>query len=795
MTRFRLGLRTKFSVLITVAFLLTILITVNHNEQVLTDLFAEKSRTTIEQTNQKLTLQINKLQETHFSLVQSHQFMFQTGEGSEQSDEFLDDQGVEWYLKLNNNQEFDVLRGPLSVKSDSVLQTGLLQSVLTTQKTSEPESFVYCKNDCWLLTSVLSGERFDQSFVVGNSMIDVMQNDLLGSDLNRLVAIIKPDLNNEDPSLNSAHYIPSKKAYLWASKDIHQHRDLIQHAFGEQAPMIEYQGHYFLLNSLSLPLSVFGDGLELYLLQNVTKNVEALNDLNRSHALNALFIWGLVELLILFVFSVYLRRLRTVIELLPDIIKGQFSHVKEGLNRRRIMFRDEFDDLENILAEVNQNYEKMHKSNQDYVANLEWQNHHHPMSKLPNKKALIDYVDQHPSSHDYFLLTDILRFDTINNAMGMSVGDDLIKKVSTDLVFFKLKHHRVFHLWGASFIILVPSHEREQIEKVCEQYVDALSGTLALPNGGDVHYQLKIACYPKIDGDMDFQGIMQELRSLVDKGRSSHQSVLYSKDGVSYLNQLKNENEVVQKVIRALQEDRFKICFQPILDVDLQAVSHYEVLCRIQMDTGEVIFPDTFISLAEKHFLIVALDKAILAKALLTLSQHKATYPELRLSVNASTQSIQEHGFCDYVAEQLYKQGIKPEKLTLEITEYSVIDDDEAVSMNLKRLHQLGVTIALDDFGTGYTSISYLRSMPLTYVKLDGSYIKGVLDSTESKRHVQDLITLIQGFGYKCIAEYVENQEVMDFLVSLNVEKLQGWYIGKPMPELQPERILFESHT
>jgi len=154
--------------------------------------------------------------------------------------------------------------------------------------------------------------------------------------------------------------------------------------------------------------------------------------------------------------------------------------------------------------------------------------------------------------------------------------------------------------------------------------------------------------------------------------------------------------------------------------------------------------------------------------------------PGIRFSINVSAPTLQQSNYDEIVTKQLKKHNIPAKNVTLEVTETSVISNFHLAVQNLEKLVNKGVKIALDDFGVGFTSINYLREMPLAYVKLDGLYIKNLAENYEDEIFVKSITAIAQAHGLKVIAEYVENEAILNKLKKLKVSHAQGYYIGRP---------------
>jgi diguanylate cyclase (GGDEF)-like protein/PAS domain S-box-containing protein len=248
-----------------------------------------------------------------------------------------------------------------------------------------------------------------------------------------------------------------------------------------------------------------------------------------------------------------------------------------------------------------------------------------------------------------------------------------------------------------------------------------------------------------------------------------------------------------EHILKALEEDRFEIWFQPILDLSDNAVHHYEALVRLREEDGTILPPSEFIGTAEKFGLITAIDKVVAAKTITLHAEMDRIGRFLFFSINLSGKDLGDEDLLSFIRSEIKDSGIDPGRLIFEITETAAILDFQRAIRFIRALKEMGCRFSLDDFGVGFTSFVYLREMQLDYLKIDGFFVQKLCESTTDRFFVQAMIDVAKGLGIKTIAEFVDREETLEALRELGVDYAQGYLIGKPAQQLKDIRI-YERH-
>jgi PAS domain S-box-containing protein len=237
----------------------------------------------------------------------------------------------------------------------------------------------------------------------------------------------------------------------------------------------------------------------------------------------------------------------------------------------------------------------------------------------------------------------------------------------------------------------------------------------------------------------------------------------------------------LERVEQALAEKRFVLHAQPIVDLHTGEVVQRELLLRMRVPddadvTAELIAPGLFLPVAEEYGLITEIDRWVIDRSTEIAAAGAV------VQINVSARSVSDPHLVDYVRAAVLRTGADPEAIVFEITETTLVSDRAAARAFVERLHLLGCKIASDDFGTGYGGFSYLKQLPVDFLKIDIEFVRDLQTSSASRSVVQAIVSLAAGFGLKTIGEGVEDRETFDLLRALGVDYGQGFHIGWPAP-------------
>ena len=407
---------------------------------------------------------------------------------------------------------------------------------------------------------------------------------------------------------------------------------------------------------------------------------------------------------------------------------------------------------------------------------------------LLNRKGLEDAMQRVKRGMGCLLLIDIDRLHAINEVQGFPVGDALLAQVG-DLLKAPLLPQGAYaaRLFGGCYAVLVVGIEASAGADLAVQIQDAV-GQLKIGKAGS-RDAVKVSCGVAeiknfgeplakafVAAEVVLKLAKERGRSRVEVHVSENSSIIRRHDEVFAAADLRE----------ALRTRQVLLFAQKIVSLkDRHAPVGFELLMRMRdPQTGEIKPPKEFIAAAQRYQLLPALDRYVADLAFEMLAPYRDLLGRQRISVsiNVSGQSVGAPVFIDNFIAQLRASKVPPSVITVEITEQAAVTNLAQAADMMRRLRDAGCGIALDDFGTGANSLAYLRTLPVTRIKIDGSFVKDMLTNARSDAAVRGIAQLALGFRLDTVAEMIESQEVADKLRAMGIDKGQGYYFGKPEP-------------
>jgi EAL domain-containing protein (putative c-di-GMP-specific phosphodiesterase class I) len=237
-----------------------------------------------------------------------------------------------------------------------------------------------------------------------------------------------------------------------------------------------------------------------------------------------------------------------------------------------------------------------------------------------------------------------------------------------------------------------------------------------------------------------------------------------------------------ERVRQATERGLFVLVSQPIVSLGSGETTQHEVLVRMRDEGGGLVQPAAFLATAERFGLVGGIDRWVTQQAVRLIAAHNKEGRELTLEVNLSGMTMGDARFPEEVRRHLTSSGIDPASLIFEVTETAAVADIEQARLFAQSLSKVGCRFALDDFGSGYASFYYLKHLPISYLKIDGEFVRELPASRTDQLIVRALVDVCEGLGIKTIAEFVTDQPTMDLVRDLGVDFAQGYHLGKPAP-------------
>ena len=410
---------------------------------------------------------------------------------------------------------------------------------------------------------------------------------------------------------------------------------------------------------------------------------------------------------------------------------------------------------------------------------------HDPLTNIANRYSLEETLKRSVAKatrgvKSALLLIDIDNFKLVNDSLGHAAGDGLLVTLTNFLKNALRDGDLLARLGGDEFAVLLEGSDEKEAGVVAEKLrraVDEEEMCLVMYKSC-LSLSISIGIV-MIDGTLDYQKIIScadiALTSAKEKGRNR---IVFLQPGEDTAARLLETNQLVSIIKNALKENQLQLFFQPVVRLSDRVITHHEALIRLRDKDGKIIFPGSFIPVAERFGLMPQIDRWVVQSSLDVLGQ----YPDLKLFVNLSGVSLGDEDLLEFIEEDIRKSGITPSRIGFEITETTAVKDLALTEHWISRLKSLGCKFALDDFGVGFSSFSYLRILSVDSLKIDGFFIRNLDKDTTHFALVQAMNSVAHALGKKTVAEFVENEDILNLLQTLGIDYGQGYFLGEPSP-------------
>ena len=423
----------------------------------------------------------------------------------------------------------------------------------------------------------------------------------------------------------------------------------------------------------------------------------------------------------------------------------------------------------------------------EYEKQLKYQATHDHLTGLANRMMLEDRLDQAIKQAQRanrlvaVLLLDLDRFKNVNDGYGHATGDELLCSVAARLKIAVRQTDTVARLGGDEFVVML-THvaDLETVQTTTANILKSLAKPYQI-RGRTFNLTASVggSLYPH-DGSEGPDLIRNaDIAMYQSKKQGNHFSYYSEELNRHVVTTLEMENDLHQ----ALANDELCLHYQPKVDLATGGIAGCEALLRWNHPRQGMVSPGIFIPLAEQTGLIVPIGTWVLEEVCRqSLAWQAQGLPSIRIAVNLSARQFRQGDLAATVNAILYEAKLDPSLIELELTESMIMDDPQGAQSVLNALKKLGVSLSLDDFGTGYSSLNYLRRFPVDCLKIDQSFIRDVTTDPSGASVVSSIIDIAHNLQLTAIAEGVETQEQLDFLVANQCDAMQGYLFSKPLP-------------
>lgn len=466
-----------------------------------------------------------------------------------------------------------------------------------------------------------------------------------------------------------------------------------------------------------------------------------------------------------------------------------FTHVVSSMNTLMEKIYAFFDEQRQQHKELQEKNEQLVSSEEELMAQLEeidqqknyinYLAYHDPLTGLPNRRSFMDFLNEkvEAGSCGAVILLDIDDFKGINDTQGHVFGDRVLEGIAKRLQEMAGADIFISRFGGDEFLLYLQCEENyssleRMLEEICHIFDDKL-----LVDQVDIaiRFSMGISLLPLDSRDINQLVANADLAmySVKDSGKNGYQ--LYDS---AMMAEQRNKANIELLLMDAIEKDGFTVVYQPRVDIRTGKIHGYEALLRLKEYN---VSPGIFISIAEKNGSIVKIGRIVTDMVVRQIMEWKKEGLEVKpVSINFSTYQLHDREYIDFLKELLEKNEVPPELIEIEITENSMLENQQTALSFLRSLKELGIKISIDDFGTGYCSLNYLTYLPIDVVKLDRSMSLRFLEH-ENGKVIDSLIALVHSLGLIVVAEGIEMLEQVDRLKRAHCDYIQGYYFSRPL--------------
>lgn len=443
--------------------------------------------------------------------------------------------------------------------------------------------------------------------------------------------------------------------------------------------------------------------------------------------------------------------------------------------------------LEGVLRQLSLTIAR-HSAQSFYHHNLKRLSFYDSLTGLPNRSLFIDRLDQAlkrtkriKGCYTALFCIDIDNFKDINDTVGHSSGDAVLKAFGRTLTSYLREEDTASRIGGDEFLVLACGLQDEaHAHEMSQRILNLCTGMYKIPKG-EIYISVSVGGLILSDDMTDIQQIMQkvDIATFQAKKEGKGRVVLFNPE---HQKQFLEEKKTIQELEIALREHQFCLYYQPVIDIKTGSIASFEALIRWAHPQKGITTPGQFIPIAENIPLILSIGLEVLFMALRDITDFMRDFenhPSLYISINISSKQLahEEHfqKFLNTIDE--FPQAAR--HLRIEITESSFAHNTDLIRERLDSFKKRGIKILIDDFGTGYSSLSYLRQFDFDYLKVDRSFVEDVGTCDKSFRLLKSVIDLAQGQGIEIIAEGIESKTQLDLLENNGCRLIQGFYFSQ----------------
>jgi diguanylate cyclase (GGDEF)-like protein len=420
---------------------------------------------------------------------------------------------------------------------------------------------------------------------------------------------------------------------------------------------------------------------------------------------------------------------------------------------------------------------------------------HDQLTGLINRRRFSELLDEEirvartSDKTSALLFIDLDQFKCVNDMFGHAAGDHLLIHVAEQLRANVRKDDVVSRFGGDEFMVLIRDVGLKEVKGICEALLRLREHRFE-DNGDPFSIRCSIGVTMIRGDDLGPTELLAQadLACHQAKACGRHQYQIY-KASSRELSEMAADVGWSQQIQKALKEDSFVLHYQPIIDVATNKPAFFEVLLRMRTGPRKLIPPSAFLPSANRFGLMAEIDRWVIRNAVEKLAGFRSKQGDIRFTLNVSACIFETPDPFKYVHSQLEANNVPLDAIVLEITEQVAVQNMGNAAKQISYFAERGCRFAIDDFGAGHSSYKYLKNLPVDFIKIDGSFVKNLVDDFIDQRIVSSICEIAEATSCKTIAEHVGDYQTLDLLRDLGVNYAQGFYLGKPSAKLKSEPL------
>ncbi len=527
--------------------------------------------------------------------------------------------------------------------------------------------------------------------------------------------------------------------------------------------------------------------------------VHDIDDRKRTFQIQKLIIFlgglGLVLTFVVSMFALlrrYAQKLDALSNMLPLLAQKRFEEFKEQNKRsffRNQWFSDELDVLGTAAEELAEKLETLDQQVTVNTAKLEKMAMFDSLTGLPNRNMMTFQINKLLASVKRekgglaLLFIDLDNFKKVNDSHGHHFGDEVVKVASERLSGALRENDLIARFGGDEFVILINHVEsNEQVESVAKKLTAEFVEPMRIAEH-TFYITISIGIAYTVDSKSNALEMMRHADTAMYEAKLLR--------GSSYRFFDANMNQKVMRQVElesearvAIEEQQFFLALQPQISLKTLKLVGFEALLRWRHPERGLVSPGEFLPLLENTSMMAELDFWVMEQAIMLLSEMRTKgYPGVKMAINLSAAQFANASLQPHLTELITKYSVDASLVELELTETVLVADIDRAVETIQQIRSLGCQIAVDDFGTGYSSLSYLRLIPSDIIKIDRSFINGMMEAGTDRNIVDSTINMVRSMGQEVIAEGIETAAQLDQLSRMNCQYGQGYFISKPIEQ------------